>query len=575
KLFPAPKPLSKSTTTPEAETDEETDAEEEVDEAETTTQALDKSDDYIVNPSQADLLFPATPPRTEVFKSVPSSATSEKFLSPGATAAEETIMVADEETLPTMSETMMMQPGSASTPRGSRLPEAMRDPLEATKDMIMKRKKKKEAEPIVKIEAPKDKVVQLDQDEFAYVDADKGRVTQYCAGSDDNKIPATENSYVLPYSDDEQKKLLNTLKKRINILEDKLNYLLGVGKNPPCSVSNKYKELVKEEYSKRMKNQASSEEESNLQASDKQEELEDSMEISDKTLQVGHILLFDDDIHRKEVEQEFKKNEKRKLKSIADDVVFVKNVFRRSAKAGLDEDYKSTSEIQEPSKLKLMKPTQSLFLIDANNFVAEEIVPFLNELEQLKDALPPPQLAQLKKLRSVINRHTCGSFDDIFKYLPNQKIKGILEEEHKQGIQRANKIYQQVYEAHDAQSMELYIKLFKDYMGSVYEFARRGILDEDASQNIPIFPTVKKRIVDQFKCQMMHLTDLENHSVLARIGAPVNWFQTADFGITFQTSRKRKPCAEHDDDVPDLDDDDDDNDDDNDDDDVVACNDAE
>ncbi|CAG0921035.1 unnamed protein product [Notodromas monacha] len=46
----------------------------------------------------------------------------------------------------------------------------------------------------MEIEAPKDKVVQLDQDEFAYVDADKGRVTQYCAGSDDDKIPATENS---------------------------------------------------------------------------------------------------------------------------------------------------------------------------------------------------------------------------------------------------------------------------------------------------------------------------------------------------------------------------------------------
>ncbi|CAG0918258.1 unnamed protein product [Notodromas monacha] len=53
---------------------------------------------------------------------------------------------------------------------------------------------------MMEIEAPKDKVVQLDQDEFAYVDADKGRVTQYCAGSDDDKIPATENSYVLPYS---------------------------------------------------------------------------------------------------------------------------------------------------------------------------------------------------------------------------------------------------------------------------------------------------------------------------------------------------------------------------------------
>ncbi|CAG0922387.1 unnamed protein product [Notodromas monacha] len=52
----------------------------------------------------------------------------------------------------------------------------------------------------MEIKAPKDKVIQLDQDEFAYVDADKGRVTQYCAGSDDDKIPATENLYVLPYS---------------------------------------------------------------------------------------------------------------------------------------------------------------------------------------------------------------------------------------------------------------------------------------------------------------------------------------------------------------------------------------
>ncbi|CAG0920845.1 unnamed protein product [Notodromas monacha] len=325
---------------------------------------------------------------------------------------------------------------------------------------------------------------------------------------------------------------------------------------------------------------------------------------------------------------------------------------QEAAEAGSDEDYESTSEIQL-SKYKLMKPSQSLFLIDGNNFVAEEIVPFLNELEKLKDALPPPQRAQMKKLRTVINRHTCGSFENIFKYLPNKKMKGISEEEQKQGIQRAKKIYRQVYEAHNAQSMELYIKLFKgegadvfykeddwdmkeaitsplrrnlfglkplksdfhekrteamfNYMESVYEFARRGILDEDASQNIPTFPTVKKKIVDHFKRRMMHLTDLENNSVLARIGASVKWFRSvwapnsrsknrmfpritaADFGKTFQTSRKRKRCAEHDDDVPDSDDDDDnDNDDDgddhsddadydedDDDDDVVACNDAE
>ncbi|CAG0922198.1 unnamed protein product [Notodromas monacha] len=138
-----------------------------------------------------------------------------------------------------------------------------------------------------------------------------------------------------------------------------------------------------------------------------------------------------------------------------------------------------------------------------------------------------------------------------------------------------------------------------NYVELVYKLARRGILDEDASQNIPTFPTVKQKIVDHFKRRMMHLTDLENNSVLARIAASVKWFQSvwapnsrtknkmfpritaADFGITFQTSRKRKRCAEHDDDVPDSDDDDDDNDDNNDDDDddyddddVVACNDA-
>ncbi|CAG0922507.1 unnamed protein product [Notodromas monacha] len=129
--------------------------------------------------------------------------------------------------------------------------------------------------------------------------------------------------------DDEQKKLLNMLQKRIKILEDKLDDLLGVGKNTSCSVSNKYKELVMEEYNKRMKNQASSEEESNMLASE-QEELEDSMEISDKTLQVVCILLFDDDIRCKEVVQEFKKNEKRKLELSGDDVVSMKNVFRRS-----------------------------------------------------------------------------------------------------------------------------------------------------------------------------------------------------------------------------------------------------
>ncbi|CAG0913773.1 unnamed protein product, partial [Notodromas monacha] len=98
---------------------------------------------------QSPTLFHPTPPPsppTKLCSRVPG-----RFLSPETMAADETIMAMDEETLPMMTKTMMAQPEAASTPRQSRLPEGIRDPLEATKEMITKRQKKKEPQPVVKL----------------------------------------------------------------------------------------------------------------------------------------------------------------------------------------------------------------------------------------------------------------------------------------------------------------------------------------------------------------------------------------------------------------------------------------
>ncbi|CAG0922332.1 unnamed protein product [Notodromas monacha] len=112
----------------------------------------------------------------------------------------------------------------------------------------------------------------------------------------------------------------------------------------------------------------------------------------------------------------------------------------------------------------LLKPMAKLALVDETRFLSQKIVPFLVSLESQNVNLSSDQRTALEDIKNTLNAHTLAPPYDasVFKMMPDMEKKlGISTDELKDGMDKACAMYQQVFEAHFGETVDLYTDLMK------------------------------------------------------------------------------------------------------------------